>query len=86
MDIEKIKEFLMQEHILVMLLTIVIAVIILKIKDKIFNKAIKKIEAEKKRNTKKEITYIKLTKNIINYLIIIVAILFILQLFGVNVS
>ena len=42
MDIEKIKEFLMQEHILVMILTIVIAVIILKIKDKIFNKAIKK--------------------------------------------
>ena len=41
MDIEKIKEFLMQEHILVVILTIVIAVIILKIKDKIFNKAIK---------------------------------------------
>ena len=86
MNIEKIKEFLMQEHILVILLTIVIAVIILKIKDKIFNKAIKKIEANKKMHTKKEITYIKLTKNIINYLIIIVAILFILQLFGVNVS
>ena len=86
MDIEKIKEFLMQEHILVMILTIVIAVIILKIKDKIFNKAIKKIETNQKVHNKKEITYIKLTKNIINYLIIIIAILFILQLFGVNVS
>lgn len=75
----------MQEHILVVILTIVIAVIILKIKDKIFNKAIKKIEANKKMHTKRNNIH-KTNKNIINYLIIIVAILFILQLFGVNVS
>lgn len=86
MDFVKIKEFLTQEHIIVMLLTIVIAIIILKIKDKIFNKAIKRIETDKRRHSKKEITYIKLIKNIINYVVMVIVALFILQLFGVNVS
>lgn len=86
MDIEKIGEFLTQKHVLIIIITIVIAIILLKIKNKIFSKTVKKIEQHKTRDNKKQITYIKLTSSIINYVIIIISGLFILQLLGINVT
>lgn len=85
MTIENIKKIFEHEHLLTIVLTIVISVILLKIKDRIFNKTIKKINRHTK-DYKRKLTYLKLTSNIINYAVILIALLFILQLVGFNVT
>lgn len=85
MIIENIKKILEHEHFISIILTIIISIGILKLKDRIFNKAIKKINYHTK-DYKRKITYLKLTNHIINYVIIIIAFLFILELLGFNVT
>ena len=85
MNIENIKKLLEHEQFLAIWLTIVISIIILKLKDRIFNRAIKKINRSVK-DYKRKITYFKLTSHIINYVIIIIALLFILEMLGFNVT
>ena len=86
MNIEEVKSFFMQKHVVMILATVIIAIIILKIKDKIFNKTLCKFEYDNQRHNKRKITYIKLANSIINYSVVIISFLFILQLMGINVS
>ena len=86
MNLEKINEILANKHVLLVIITIIISIVILKVKIRIFNKAIKKVGKTKDKGYRKVITYIKLTNHIINYIIIIIATLFVLQLLGFNVS
>ena len=86
MNLEKINEILANKHVLLVIITIIISIVILKVKSRIFNKAIKKVGKTKDKGYRKVITYIKLTNHIINYIIIIIATLFVLQLLGFNVS
>lgn len=86
MNLEKINEILANKHVLLVIITIIISIVILKVKSRIFNKAIKKVEKTRDKGYRKVITYIKLTNHIINYIIIIIATLFVLQLLGFNVS
>ena len=86
MNLEKINEILANKHVLLVIITIIISIVILKVKSRIFNKAIKKVGKTKDKGCRKVITYIKLTNHIINYIIIIIATLFVLQLLGFNVS
>lgn len=87
MNLEDLNQFLINKHVWIILLTIIISIILLGAKDRILNRAIRRIEQrDNSREFKREITYIKLAKHIINYVIIIIAFLFILQLLGFNVS
>lgn len=87
MNLENLNQFFINKHVWIILLTIVISIIILRAKDRVLNRAIRRIEQhDKSRDLKKEITYIKLAKHIINYVIIIIAFLFVLQLLGFNVN
>ena len=81
MNLEKINEILANKHVLLVIITIIISIVILKVKSRIFNKAIKKVGKTKDKGYRKVITYIKLTNHIINYIIIIIA-----TLLGFNVS
>ena len=84
---ESLNQFLINKHVWIILLTIIISIVLLRIKNKFLNRAIKKIESrDNSRDFKREITYIKLAKHIINYVVIIIAFLFILQLLGFNVN
>ena len=73
MNLEKINEILANKHVLLVIITIIISIVILKVKSRIFNKAIKKVGKTKDKGYRKVITYIKLTNHIINYIIIIIA-------------
>lgn len=87
MNLEDLNQFLINKHVWIILLTIIISIILLRAKDRVLNRAIRRIEQrDNSREFKREITYIKLAKHIINYVIIIIAFLFILQLLGFNVS
>lgn len=87
MNIENLNQFLINKHVWGILATIIISILLLKLKDRFLNSAIKKVEQrDNSRSFKREITYIKLARHIINYVIIIIACLFILQLLGFNVS
>lgn len=87
MNLENLNQFFINKHVWIILLTIIISIILLGAKDRILNRAIRRIERrDNSREFKREITYIKLAKHIINYVIIIIAFLFILQLLGFNVS
>ena len=87
MNLEDLNQFLINKHVWIILLTIIISIILLRAKDRVLNRAIRRIEQrDNSRDFKREITYIKLAKHIINYVIIIIAFLFILQLLGFNVS
>lgn len=81
-----IEEILTGKYIWTILISFLIAIVILKIKDKIINKSIKKIGSIKTEESKKKLTYIKLIDHIINYIVIIILFLIILQLFGVDVT
>ena len=65
------------------ILTILISIIIYMLITKLF---IKKLENKKNINNKNTKTFIKLLKNIIRYIIIIIAILLLLEIYGYNVS
>lgn len=43
MNLEKINEILANKHVLLVIITIIISIVILKVKSRIFNKAIKKV-------------------------------------------
>ena len=87
MNLENLNQFFINKHVWIILLAIIISIILLRAKDRILNRAIRRIEQrDNSREFKREITYIKLAKHIINYVIIIIAFLFILQLLGFNVS
>lgn len=87
MNIEDLKQFFSSNNVWIILLTIIISIILLRVKDKFLNRAIIKVEKrDNSRDLKREITYIKLAKHVINYAVIIIAFLFILQLLGFNVS
>ena len=81
MNLEDLNQFLINKHVWIILLTIIISIILLRAKDRVLNRAIRRIEQrDNSREFKREITYIKLAKHIINYVIILIAFLFILQL------
>ena len=65
------------------ILTILISTIIYIIITKVF---IKRLESKKNINNKHTKTFIKLLKNIIRYIIIIITILLLLEIYGYNVS
>lgn len=87
MNLENLNQFFINKHIWIILLTVVISILLLRAKDRVLNRVIRRIEQrDNLRELKKEITYIKLAKHIINYVIIIIAFLFVLQLLGFNVN
>ena len=81
-----IEEILTGKYVWTILISFLIAIAILKIKEKIINKSIKKIGNIKTEESKKRITYLKLFNHIINYIVIIILLLIILQLFGIDVT
>ena len=86
MNLENFKSFFTNDHLLVIVITFIIVFIIQKAKNKIFSNAIKRVRSTAPKGYKKKITYLKLTNHIINYIVIIIFILFVLQLLGFNVN
>ena len=56
MNLEKINEILANKHVLLVIITIIISIVILKVKSRIFNKAIKKVGKTKDKGYRKVIT------------------------------
>lgn len=86
MDLEKVFNIVTDRRIWISLIILVIILTLVKISGRLFKRKIKKLEEVQNPNNKKRRTYLNLTKHIINYTIIILGIIFILQINGINVS
>lgn len=81
----KLIDFILNNHIIYLVLILIISYIIYLVFKKIINNTINKISDNEKQN-KKHITYLKLILDIIKYVIIVLDVVIILNNFGVNIS
>lgn len=86
MDLEKVKEIILSKNALIIVFTILISIIIIKTKDKIISVTVKKVERQKTRDNRRKMTYLKLISSVVNYVVLLIALVIVLQIFGINVS
>lgn len=85
MNWENILKFILEQKILIVLAIIAISVVLYKIIKKAINKFLERNKENKKLDAKGK-TLFKLFSNIIKYVILIIAVALILQVYGVNVT
>lgn len=86
MSLEEIKNALLNKQLIISVLTVIISVMILMLFKRIINRRIKIIEKQKMHNYRKRKTYLKLLNHISNYVVIIFDLIFVLQIYGINVT
>ena len=82
---EEVLEFLVSKEFIMSLVVIAVMSIVYFIIKYIFNKS-NKLLAKNVNLSKKRLTYIKVSRSIIRYAIVIITILLILQIYGINVT
>lgn len=85
MSWENILKFILEQKILIVLAIIAISVLLYKIIKKAINKFLERNKENKKLDAKGK-TLFKLFSNIIKYVILVIAVALILQVYGVNVT